>query len=259
MRKSAKKQQSQFQTVQRTVSSENVAHDNADINNFWKGSRWFYRQCRRTLRMSSCESRLGVCGVVKEEKGAKFFVTISLKKSEGAKTAENSCRLSGSHVCLGTFALNFLPFGHNTASDVSYFSCYSAPAEERKKREDLRQRFGTSATRSLWPVARFIISCQEFRERTLRSARIRESVQFAQVDREKLLYFLLPRFNKQLITDEYLIWTHHMSQLLGTYCSLVLTKICAYFDVCCTLISDLCMLVRISQNFYSHELFVETL
>jgi len=46
MRKSAKKQQSQ---VQRTVSIENVAHDNSDINNFWKGSRWFYRQCRRTF------------------------------------------------------------------------------------------------------------------------------------------------------------------------------------------------------------------
>jgi len=99
--------------------------------------------------VSSCESRLGVCGLVKEKKGSKFFVTISLKKSEGAKTAENSCRLSGSHVCLGTVALNFLPFGHTTASDVSCFSCFSAPAEKRKKREGLRQRFGTSATRSL--------------------------------------------------------------------------------------------------------------
>jgi len=45
MRKSAKKQQSQIQTIQRTVTSRNVTQDNGNINNFWKGSRWFYRQC----------------------------------------------------------------------------------------------------------------------------------------------------------------------------------------------------------------------
>jgi len=46
--KSAKKHQSQFQTIQRTVTSRNVIQDNANINNFWKGSRWFCRQCLRT-------------------------------------------------------------------------------------------------------------------------------------------------------------------------------------------------------------------
>ena len=42
MRKSAKKQQSQ---IQRTVTSRNVTQDNGNMNNFWKGSRWFCRQC----------------------------------------------------------------------------------------------------------------------------------------------------------------------------------------------------------------------
>jgi len=45
MRKSAKKQQSQIQTIQRTVASRNVTQDNGNINNFWKGNRWFCRQC----------------------------------------------------------------------------------------------------------------------------------------------------------------------------------------------------------------------
>jgi len=39
MRKSAKKQQSQVQTIQRTATIRNVAHDIDNINNFWKGSR----------------------------------------------------------------------------------------------------------------------------------------------------------------------------------------------------------------------------
>jgi len=45
MRKSAKKQQSQLQTLQRTVTSRNVTQDNGNINKFWDGSRWFCRQC----------------------------------------------------------------------------------------------------------------------------------------------------------------------------------------------------------------------
>jgi len=45
MRKSPKKQQSQFQI--RTVTSESVAQGNGNINIFWKGSRWFFRQCLR--------------------------------------------------------------------------------------------------------------------------------------------------------------------------------------------------------------------
>jgi len=45
MRKSAKKQQSQIQTIQRTVTSRNVTQDNGNINNFWKGNRCFCRQC----------------------------------------------------------------------------------------------------------------------------------------------------------------------------------------------------------------------
>jgi len=45
MRESAKKQQSQVQTIQRTVTSGNVTQDNGNLNNFWKGSRWFCRQC----------------------------------------------------------------------------------------------------------------------------------------------------------------------------------------------------------------------
>ena len=49
MRKSAKNQQSQAQTIQRTVSSRNESQNNDNINNFWKGSRWFCRQCLRTF------------------------------------------------------------------------------------------------------------------------------------------------------------------------------------------------------------------
>ena len=49
MRKSAKKQQSQVQTIRRTVSSRNVTQDSGNIINIWKGCRWFYRQCRRTF------------------------------------------------------------------------------------------------------------------------------------------------------------------------------------------------------------------
>jgi len=49
MRKSAKKQQSQVWTIQRTVTSENVAHGDDNINKFWKGSRWFCCQCLTTL------------------------------------------------------------------------------------------------------------------------------------------------------------------------------------------------------------------
>ena len=39
MRNSAKKQQSQVQTIQRAVHSRNATQDNGNINNFWKGSR----------------------------------------------------------------------------------------------------------------------------------------------------------------------------------------------------------------------------
>ena len=49
MRKSAKKQQSQAQTIQRTVTGIKESQDNGNINNFWKGSRWFCLQCLRTL------------------------------------------------------------------------------------------------------------------------------------------------------------------------------------------------------------------
>jgi len=45
MSKSAKKQQSQVQTIQRTVPSRNATQDNGNINNFWKSSRWFCLQC----------------------------------------------------------------------------------------------------------------------------------------------------------------------------------------------------------------------
>ena len=49
MRKSAKKQQSQAQTIQVTVTTRNVIQINGTINNFWKGSRWFFRQFLRTF------------------------------------------------------------------------------------------------------------------------------------------------------------------------------------------------------------------
>jgi len=49
MRKSAIKQQSQVQTMQRTVPSRNATQGNGNINNFWKGSRWFCLQCLRTF------------------------------------------------------------------------------------------------------------------------------------------------------------------------------------------------------------------
>jgi len=44
---SAKKQQSQVETIQRTVTSRNVTQNNSNINNFWKDSCWFCRQCLR--------------------------------------------------------------------------------------------------------------------------------------------------------------------------------------------------------------------
>ena len=43
------KQQSQVQTIQRIVTSRKVTQNNGNINNFWKGSRWFCRQCLRTF------------------------------------------------------------------------------------------------------------------------------------------------------------------------------------------------------------------
>jgi len=48
MRKSAKKQ-SQMQTIKRTVTGTKESEENGNINNFWKGSRWFYRQRLRTF------------------------------------------------------------------------------------------------------------------------------------------------------------------------------------------------------------------
>jgi len=48
MRKSAKKQ-SQVQTIKRTVTGIKESQDNDNINNFWKGSRWFYSQGLRTF------------------------------------------------------------------------------------------------------------------------------------------------------------------------------------------------------------------
>ena len=44
MWKSAKKQQSQVQMIQRTVTSRNVTQDNGNMNNVWKGNGWFSRQ-----------------------------------------------------------------------------------------------------------------------------------------------------------------------------------------------------------------------
>jgi len=41
MRKSAIKQQSQVQTIKRTVIGIKQSQDNGNINKFWKGSRWF--------------------------------------------------------------------------------------------------------------------------------------------------------------------------------------------------------------------------
>jgi len=49
MKKSAKKQQSQVQTIQRTITSRNVIQSNGGINKFWKGSRWLCRHCLRTF------------------------------------------------------------------------------------------------------------------------------------------------------------------------------------------------------------------
>jgi len=49
MRKSAKKQQSQVQTIKRTFTSRKESQDNSNINNYWKGSHWIYCQCLRTF------------------------------------------------------------------------------------------------------------------------------------------------------------------------------------------------------------------
>jgi len=41
MKKTTKIQQSQVQTIQRTVTNRNKTQDNGNINKFWKGSCWF--------------------------------------------------------------------------------------------------------------------------------------------------------------------------------------------------------------------------
>ena len=45
----SEKKQSQVQSIQRTVPSRNVTQHNGNINNFWKGSRWFCRQYLRSF------------------------------------------------------------------------------------------------------------------------------------------------------------------------------------------------------------------
>jgi len=45
----SEKQQSQVQTIQKTVTSRNATQDNGSINNSQKGSRWCCRQCLRTF------------------------------------------------------------------------------------------------------------------------------------------------------------------------------------------------------------------
>jgi len=45
----SEKKQPQVQTIQRTVSSRNVIQDNDIMKKFWKGRRWFRRQCLRTF------------------------------------------------------------------------------------------------------------------------------------------------------------------------------------------------------------------
>jgi len=49
MRKSAKKKQTQVQTIQRTVPCRNANQDNGNINKFWKGNRWFCLPFLRTF------------------------------------------------------------------------------------------------------------------------------------------------------------------------------------------------------------------
>ena len=41
MRKSAKKQQSRVETIQRTATTRNITQNNGNINNFWKGFAGF--------------------------------------------------------------------------------------------------------------------------------------------------------------------------------------------------------------------------
>ena len=50
--KFSEKQHSQIQTIQRTLTSKNVAQGNGNLNNFWKGSCCFCRQCLRTFFIS---------------------------------------------------------------------------------------------------------------------------------------------------------------------------------------------------------------
>jgi len=61
MRKSAKKQLSQVQTIQRTVISRIVTQDNDNTNNFWKGSGWFCRQCLRAFAISCGQNQENGC------------------------------------------------------------------------------------------------------------------------------------------------------------------------------------------------------
>jgi len=48
MRKSAKNNNHRFKRF-REITSKNVTQDNGNINNFWRGCRWFCLQCLRTF------------------------------------------------------------------------------------------------------------------------------------------------------------------------------------------------------------------
>ena len=61
MRKSVKKQQSQVRKIQRTVTSRNVTQINSNINNFWKGSRWFCRHCLKAFVISYNQNQENGC------------------------------------------------------------------------------------------------------------------------------------------------------------------------------------------------------
>jgi len=78
MRKSAKKEQSQVQTIQRIVISRYVTQDNDNTNNFWIGRRWFCRQCLRTA-----------CDFLQPESRKSLFEKLLLCPSIQTQTSPN--------------------------------------------------------------------------------------------------------------------------------------------------------------------------
>jgi len=134
MMKSARKQQSQVQTIQKTVTIRNVTQDNSNINNFSKGGPWFCRQCLRTLR-KRLFGKLHLCSRFKQRpvpidevfcthcmlyvfQSSRFQLTAlpdqTMQKAQNTLSIISlTCSFKHAHICISTNATMCLkPFVH---------------------------------------------------------------------------------------------------------------------------------------------------